>query len=136
MSILKDSLLTSELSLRPRARFDSLANVFRTENCTFVNRMAERHPNTATLLNLELSYLQGTHISSSPVPALWELRMLKTLSRPPLASPWAGSPGPQAGFRSISWSPPFALEKAVPPFGPQGSLGQSAPRSAESGLDR
>lgn len=40
MSILRDSLLISELSLRHRARFDSLVNVFRTKSGTFVNGMA------------------------------------------------------------------------------------------------
>lgn len=42
MSSLSDSLLISELSLRHRARFDSLVNVFRTKSCTFVNGMAGR----------------------------------------------------------------------------------------------
>lgn len=63
MSTLSDPLLVSEnLSLRPRARFDSLVNVFRAKSCTLVNRVAGRHTHTASLLNLELSYLQGTHI--------------------------------------------------------------------------
>lgn len=73
MSTLKDSLLVSEnLSLRPRARFDSLVNVFRAKSCTFVNRVAGKHTHTARLLNLELSYLQGNHIfvPLPPTPGL------------------------------------------------------------------